>query len=111
MSATDDTHSLEASANSQSPATRGVIRLEIERHGLAFRLTMRNLNALPVLLIGRETFCLENSLKAVPILDVAHVALGLVDGCLLGEVAPVGEVFLDQSSTENCLIYLPLSSK
>lgn len=65
---------------------------------------MRDLNALPVLLIGRETLRLEDGLKAVPILDVAHVALWLVDRCLLGEVAPVGEIFFDQSSNETSYI-------
>jgi len=65
---------------------------------------MRDLEALPVLLVGRETLHLKDGLKAVPILDVAHVALWLVDGCLLGEVAPVGEIFLDQSSNETCYI-------
>lgn len=54
---------------------------------------MHNLDAFPVLLVRRETLGLEDSLKAVAILDIAHVALGLVDGCLLGEVASVGEVF------------------
>jgi hypothetical protein len=63
---------------------------------------MRDLNALPILLLGRKTLRQKDGLKAVTILDVTHVALGLVDGCLLGEVAPVGKIFFDQSSSETC---------
>ena len=65
---------------------------------------MHDLHALPVLLVGRETLRLKDGLKTVPIFYVAHVALWLVDGCLLGEVAPVDEIFFGQSSSETCYI-------
>jgi hypothetical protein len=100
MSVTDGTFSGEASSHSQGPATRRVVRLKIERHGLASRVTMHDLHALPVLLVGRETLRLKDGLKAVPVFDVAHVALWLGNACFLGEVAPVSEIFLDQSSNK-----------
>jgi hypothetical protein len=55
---------------------------------------MRDPDTLPVLPVGRETLRLKNILEAVPILDVAHVAFGVVDARLLSEVTPVAEVCL-----------------
>lgn len=53
---------------------------------------MSDLDTFPVLLVGRETLRLQNSLEAVHVLAVAHVTLGLVDPRLLGDVAPVSKV-------------------
>ena len=49
-------------------------------------------NALPIFLVGRNTLRSEHSVKAVSVLDIAHVAFGIVDACLLGIVAPVTEI-------------------
>lgn len=60
---------------------------------------MSDLDTFPVLFVGRETLRLKNSLEAVHVLAIAHVALGLVDPRLLGDVAPVSKIWFSVSRT------------
>lgn len=57
---------------------------------------MGDANTLPVLLVGRDAFCLKYSLQTVHVFAVTHVALRIFSGCF-GHIGPLGEICLQVS--------------
>lgn len=57
-----------------------LVHLFVDIDGLMLRVTMSRDDALPVLLVGRDTFRLQDILQAKHVFSVAHVAFGVLAG-------------------------------
>lgn len=69
---------------------------------------MCNLDALPIFLVGRDPLGSKDSLKAVHVLAVAHLALWTTSGSL-GDIGPLRQVcaFISQELKKAKTSYLP----